>query len=528
MKKVTLFFVAAMVNSSTMFSQTLNDAIKQTTNELFETADGMYKKLVEVQPNNGEFYFYYGENFFKNDSMDMANTMYLKGADVNATNPFPYVGLGKIQWYKGKPAEAKANFFKATTLAAGKNATVLLKIAEAYINADTKNLADAFTLLTQATKLEPKNAEVFILMGDAFLEQNDGTKAVENYEKAVALNPKSVIAILRQGQIYNRAKNFPLALDFYKKASLIDSSFAPAYREKAEIYLRAAQYGNAVYNYKRYLDLNPECKAKCNYAGTLFQARQYKEAVAAATDAQKCAPNNVYLYRYLAFSQYETMDYINGLTNSELFFSKKTTDTKIIPMDYEYRAKLYSKNNKDSLAIIDFKKALEMQPEKVELNGDIANAYLKMKKYGEAIAIYKLKIASGKANANDYFGIGKAYYYSKDFMNADSAFAQIIKSQPDYYLGYLWRAKVNIQLDLKNEKWLAKPFYEMYISKLKPEELILAANKDALIGAYNYLAAYYADPARKDCPNVKLYMQKVLELDPANTQAKKVIAGLKC
>ena len=104
----------------------------------------------------------------------MANQMYQKGADANATNPLPYVGLGKVQWYKGQTAEAKANFFKATTLGAGKNATVLMKIAEAYIAGPTKNLTDAFTLLAQATKLEPKNPEGFILTGDAFLEQNTG------------------------------------------------------------------------------------------------------------------------------------------------------------------------------------------------------------------------------------------------------------------------------------------------------------------------------------------------------------------
>lgn len=96
--------------------------------------------------------------------------------------------------------------------------------------------------------------------------------------------------------------------------------------------------------------------------------------------------------------------------------------------------------------------------------------------------------------------------------------------QPDLSLGYMWRAKTNSQMDPKNEKWSAKPFYEAYLTKVKPEEN--ERNKKDLIETYNYLAAYYAD--KKDCPNVKIYMQKVLELDPANAQAKKIIAGLKC
>ena len=525
MKTTKLFFLVSMITSG-MFAQSLNEAIKQTTNEQFETADASFKALIQSQPTNGEYYFYYGENYFKNDNMEMANALYQKGVDINATNPISYVGLGKVQWYKGKQTEAKTNFYKAVTLAAGKNATVLMKIAEVYITAESKNLPEAFNLLAQAAKIDPQNPEVFILTGDAYLEQNDGTKAVENYEKAAALDKKSVKATLRQGQLYNRSRNFPLALDFYKKASMIDSSFAPAYREKAEIYFRAGQYANAVAQYKRYLQLNNNCSARGRYAGFLNQAKQYKESVDAATEALKCDSTNAYLYRYKGYSQFESGDYINGMITMNKFFDKasKSAEIKIIPLDYEYHAKLLSKNGKDSLAIIDYKKALELQPEKVELNADIAASYIKMKKFADAIASYKIKMAAGKPNANDYFGIGRAYYYSKDFVNADSAFAQIIASQPDLPLGYFWRAKANVQLDPTNKTWGAKEYYELFISKVKPEDI--EKNKKDLIDAYNYLAAHYA--SKKDCANTKLNLQKVLELDPANAQAKKVIAELKC
>ncbi|MBA3705653.1 MAG: tetratricopeptide repeat protein [Bacteroidetes bacterium] len=522
MKRTKIFFLALMI-TSVANAQSLADAIKQTTNEQFETADASFKTLIQSQPNNGELYFYYGENYFRNDNLDMANKFYQKGADVNATNPFPYVGLGKVQWLQGKQAEAKTNFFKAVTLAAGKNATVLMKIAELYITAETKNLPEAFNLLVQAAKLDPKNPEVYILTGDAYLEQNNGTKAVENYDKAAVLDPRSVKATLRLGQLYNRSRNFPLALDFYKKASLIDSSFAPAYREKAEIYFRAGQYPSAVYQYKRYLQLNNNCSARGRYAGFLNQARQYKESVDAAVEALKCDSSNAYLYRYKGYSQYEAGDYPNGLTTINKFFDKasKNAAIKIIGMDYEYRAKLLSKNGKDSLAIFDFKKAFEMQPEKVDLNGDIANSYVKMKKYTEAINLYKIKIEFGKPGINDYFGLARAYYQSKDFVNADSAASQMIRLQPEQAVGYIWRAKANSQLDPKNEKWQAKPFYEGYLSKMKPEDIAQAQNKNNIVEAYTYIGVYYIN--KKDNCTAKTYFKKVQELDAANANAKKFL-----
>jgi tetratricopeptide (TPR) repeat protein len=524
--KTTKLVIALLMAGSTAFAQTLQDAIKLTTNEQFESADAAFKTLLNAQPNNGDVYFYYGQNYFKNDDTEMASQMYQKGAEVNATNPLPYVGIGKIQWYKGQATEAKASFYKATTLAAGKNANVLKRIAEAYINGPTKNLTDAFTLLAQASKLDPKDPEAYILTGDAFMEQNNGTKAVEQYEKATALNPKDIVGILREGQLWARAKNYNLALEKYRKAKSVDSTFAPAFREAADIYIKAGKYGEAAYNMKKYLQLNNDCSAKSKYSGVLNQARMYKESIEQGKEALKCPVVNPYTYRYLAYSMYETADYPGGIENIDNFFAKAPAD-KLIPLDYEYRGKLLSKTGKDSLAILDFKKAMEMDPEKADLNDDIANSYIKMKKYPEAIEAYKTKMAKNtKPSANDEFGIMRAYYYSKDFINADTAAAHIIKIQPDLLLGHYWRAKINSQMDPKNEKWQAKEYYELYISKVKPEEK--EKEKKNLIEAYNYMAAYYADKARNDCPNVKMYMQKILELDPANAQAKKVVAGLKC
>lgn len=513
----------AMMATTGLFAQTLNDAIKLTTNEQYDKADAAFKTLIAAQPNNGEYYFYYGENFFKNDNIEKANEMYQKGADVNATSPFPYIGLGKVQWYRNKQADAKANLYKANTLGAGKNATVLTKIAEVYIYGENKSLSDAFTLLAQASKLEPKNPEIYIVTGDAYLEQNEGTKAIENYEKASSLDPKSVQAILRQGQVWNRAKNYTLAISTYQKAKLIDSSFAPAYREMAEIYLRAGQYQNAFENAKRYIQLNSDCSALGRYAGMAYLAKKYQESIDAAMQAQKCDPKNNYLNRYLAYDYLEMKNYPTGLTSINSLFSSADADFKLIPQDYETRAKLNAQSGNDSLAIMDLKKAYELDTTRKDLNNDLANSYMKMKKYPEAIDVYKKKMATTKPSANDYFGIGRAYYYSKDFVNADSSFEQIIKSQPDLPIGYLWRAKANVQQELvmKTENWNAKPYYEQFIAKVKPEDV--EKNKRDLVDAYTYLAAYAAK--HKDCENTKLNFNKVLELDPANAQAKKFMAA---
>ena len=104
--------------------------------------------------------------------------------------------------------EADAAFKKALDLGNAKNAEVFIRISDANISITPKNLSKAFEYLQLAEKLQPKNPEVYILQGDAFLENNNGTEAVKFYEKAKKLEPNSPTATLRLGQLWVRARNY--------------------------------------------------------------------------------------------------------------------------------------------------------------------------------------------------------------------------------------------------------------------------------------------------------------------------------
>jgi tetratricopeptide (TPR) repeat protein len=442
---------------------------------------------------------------------------------VNATNPLCKVGEGKILWMNGKEAEAKKAFYDASILIVKKDidmeTLVRMEIAEAYINADKKDLDEALRLLNRCLEINAKNAELYLLLGDLYLEKDNGnaSNAIANYEKAALLDKTSVKAILRQGQIYNNAKNYNLALDYYIKASLIDSSYAPAYREKAEIYFRAGQYDNATAQFKRYLELNNNCSARGRYAGFLNKAEKYKESVIAANEALQCDPTKIYTYRYKGRSEYEIGDYVNGLKSMNTLFelAAKNENFKIIADDYVYRAKLLSKNNQDSLAMLEFNKALAMDSTDIVLNREVGKLFMQLKNYAGAIKIYKNNIATGKHNANDYFGLGRAYYYANDYANADSAFKQITVTNPSLPLGYLWRARAQTQQDPNNAKWLAKPFYEKLITIVEAGDV--SKNTKDLIEAYTYMGVYYMK--NKDMCTAKGYFKKTVNLDATNTNA---------
>ena len=542
MKKITLISASFILASST-FAQTLQDAITKTDNERYAAAASDFRALIAKEAAKGDNYFYYGENFFKKGDLDSANMYYQKGAELNATYPLNYVGLGKVLWYNGKTTEAKALFYKASVaLGANKNTEVMRKTAETYIEAENKSLDEAMALLNAAIKIEPKNAENYLLMGDALLEKNptEGGPAIKQYDKFSELNPKSPKGILRAGKLYQRGRNYQLALDLYKKAQDLDPTYAPAYREKAELYNLAGQKANAVESYKKYLELNNSDEARIRYAGFLVINKQYAEAITESEKTQNAGSKDMYLDRYLGYSYAElgnktdTAAYTKGLKAINRFFEKAGSNFKYSAVDYKYKGILLAKTGKDSLGILEMEKAAQVDPKLAnEVTREIAKSYMKAKKYNKAVDTYN-RIMNGdpkNLNAQDWYEFGRAYYYDggakqrekKDvealdlFVKADTCFSKLTQISPAYAIAYFWRGKANVQQDVKDEKGLAKPHYEKAISLVKPEEKALV--KQNLIEAYLYLGSHFAFSKEKDLAKAKEYFNLVKELDPANKPA---------
>ena len=553
MKKTIL--LSAIAFTGILNAQTLQEAVVKIDNERFSAAASDFRALITKDPAKGENYFYFGENFFKKGDADSANIFYSKGAEANATYPLNYVGLGKVLLSKGNVADAKTQFYKAAALGANKNAELFRKIAEAWLATDSKNADEAILQINNAIKLEPKNAENYIILGDAQLEKNptDGSGPIKSYKTATTLNPKSVKGILREGKLYQRGRNYQLALDKYKEAIAIDPTYAPAYREIAEVYSLYSQPAKAIENWKKYLELNNSDDARYRFMSALFSNKQYPEAITEYEGLKKQGFANLYLERLAGYSYTEvgnkvdTSSYTKGLKAMNKFFEMAGPNFKYLYNDYKYKGLLLARTGKDSLGVIEMEKAIALDPSASgEMNSEIANIYMKAKKYDKAIKAYERKMNGDTKNLNnnDYFSLGRAYYFSggniqrdaiamkdvkaKDkkmaealpfFVGSDSAFSKLTQLSPTWPVGFFWRGKANVQLDPTNEKGLAKPYFEKALTLLKPEEKSTPTYKNNVIEALEYLGGYSIGVA-KDKAKADEYWKAVQELDPNNAKAK--------
>jgi tetratricopeptide (TPR) repeat protein len=561
MKKYNIIIAMSLV-SILVRSQTLQEARTKTDNERFELAAIDFRSLISKEPSKGENYFYFGENYFKNDQPDSAEYYYAKGAEVNATNPLNYVGLGKVLLGKGKISEAKAQFFKATTLGGNKNAEVMRRISEAWLATENKNADEALAMANAAVKLEPKNPTGHIVLGDAQLEKNptDGSAPVKSYQMATSLNPKSPQGIIREGKLYQRGRNYQLALEYYKKAIALDPNFAPAYREIAELYSLAGQPAKSIENWKKYLELNNSEYARYRFMSALFSNKQYPEAINEYESLKKSNFNNLYLERLAGYSYAEmgtktdSMAFTKGLKAINKFFEMAGPNFKYIPNDYKYKGLLLFRTGQDSLGMKELDKAISLDS---NIAGDIytelGRAAAKSKKYDQAIIMFekKRKGNNKNLNTNDFFDLGKSYYFSGQnllkevneqkealskkkkpvntpeitekealamsmFSKADSSFKELTLLSPAWPLGYAWRGRANSITDPKAEKDSTRTYYEKVLQLVKPEEKT-GIYKNYVIEANEYLGYYYV--TKKDDARAREYWQAVKQLDPSNEKA---------
>jgi tetratricopeptide (TPR) repeat protein len=544
-KSLAGIVLLVMGNAAVGQAQDLNTALNLTYQEQFEAADGAFNALIKTTPANAKLYYYSGENQLASYFIDPVNIpfsaiakkadeRYNKGIAANPNEPLNYVGLGKVALIEDKKTDAIVQFAKAlsylpakkvkSTLTKPEQATLLIQIADAYVQVGSTDSALVFGYLRRAEALNSKDPELYLVRGDYWIYVfNNGSRAAENYKRSQDFSPNSTRARVRLGQLYTRIKSYPDALNYYQEAIAIDPSFAPAYLEMGFLYAKMKQPAESKTYFKKYLDMSSSnIAAQRRYANMLIQTEDYKGAIAQIK--QIMAMDSVSfndLNRALAYSYFEEKQYQQSIYYMSKFFKNAPVD-KITSKDYIYYGRIGQKSGLDSLAIVNLTKAFQQDTTNIDLLNEIAALNLKLKRPQIAGDTYKIKIKLTNGSVNDYYKMGRAYFDAKNWAEADSAFAKVSRMSPDFEPAYLFRARVYSNLDPDTKEGLAKPFYELVVVKAGADSVKF--QKD-ILEAYNYLGYYYL--VNKQYCESLAYWDKIVTLDPANENANSALKDLK-
>ena len=523
----------------------------------------MLRTQLVTQGKAGRDWYPLGLLYLNINQLDSARYCFAKVAENQSEQPLATIGLGLADIKQGKPIADKYTWIRFWEKHE-KSSDVLLITQMGLLWGRLGETEKCDELLNYACAITQAQPDVFLTAGNVYLELtgpkvtevNNYGKACGKFEQYIYKNKENPEAYAAIAAVYTLNKNYSDAKQMVEKALELDSTWIPAIKVLGDLSYSTGIYKVASKSYTKYFELAETSKEdSLRFINVLWFNKEYNRLLPILSEAVVKHPENEVLLRLSAYTNCELKNVRAGLQNMEQFFKLRSTGSqeKMIATDYEYYGRLLSLNGNDSLAIIQFTKAYQLDSANVGVLDNMAKSYEKLKDYAMAIKSYNTFISiSGKQSSATVFSIGKNFLLlaaSHDSPNdslvkdsllneATKAFTNEVELSPNSYLGYLWSARAQAQLDPETVLGLAKSNYESCLTLLEAKNQV-EKYKLEIVEARRYLGYYYylASEKAKTAKDLSLtetnkitskeHWQKLLIIDPENETAKKALEAIK-
>jgi tetratricopeptide (TPR) repeat protein/serine/threonine protein kinase len=389
----------------------------------------------------------------------------------------------------------------------------------------------ALQLFSEALAAKKDHIEALHYRGRTYLQKHDNLKAIADLDEAIRHNSKHALAYayrglahIEQGLFTDDATKYAQGIADCNRARDYDSKLALAYAFRAFGYL-PTDYKQAIKDCDKALELDGKLALAYAIRGRAqFFPRQYDIGLDDCDTALGIDPRLAKAYHYRGYLQYQKEFDRGELTTKSLLDYNKAIELDpnyaIVYVDrgnWYYRAKQYD------LGFRDYETALRLQPDYIfALNGR-GNIHDARKNYPQAIADYTAAINLDQNPYNCVFYTNRGNTYTRpgfqDWDKAESDFKKAIKIQSNYVNNY-----VGLALVYEGRKDFAKAIeYHNEAIKLNPKEARLHANL-----GFAYFRKPEPDPDKRkmDLDKAQAAFEKALEIDEKNSLAHQGLASI--
>jgi len=224
---------------------------------------------------------------------------------------------------------------------------------------------------TKAIDLDPRNAAAFADRGVAYQRTYDPVHAKADFDSAIRLDPNLAAAFVARGGLARSAGDFPQAIADFSEAIRVDPGFASAYMQRwraneawGRIEVEDSQ--RAISAYKNMLRVDPDDYSALIGLGDAYAALQDHESAAKSySEAIRVAPaqGGAYLSRSRAYRELGKQDLQQA--DEDRALSIYTSVIAAHPRRanaYLGRASIYADQKKYELAIADYSTVIGLRP----------------------------------------------------------------------------------------------------------------------------------------------------------------------
>ncbi|MBK7290638.1 MAG: tetratricopeptide repeat protein [Chitinophagaceae bacterium] len=361
MKKTTItFLTACLLMVSSVKAQSVQDGINHLNAGRPESAVSLFKKLLEVNPNNVEANYWLGQSYLELDEIagsriKAAKELYQKALQSSADAPLLIIGMGEVDLLENKTAEARQKFESALEMTKnrkGYDPEMLLAVGRANTNAKAGDLKYAIEKLDMATD-KGKNPDIWVQLGRAQRKAGKGEgggDAFKNFNKALEIDANYGPAYLQLAKIFESQKNWSFVLKYLIDAVTRDPKFSVGYHELFYYKFYRQNYAGAEEELVKYIESkkpDTDIGDEYLYAQLCWARKDFNCAIAKGESIIAALGDltKPKVYRLMADAALQNNDFVKAKKFSDLFFAKKNPDDAKNLNDYEIKAAVLGKLN---------------------------------------------------------------------------------------------------------------------------------------------------------------------------------------
>ena len=179
-----------------------------------------------------------------------------------------------------------------------------------------KDYANALEPLYKSRKLDKKNIDVCLSLGDAFIEMQKYDSAMVWYGAALELKSNHIQALIKRGKCHFKMENNRRALMDFEDAIKEDKKSAEAYFYKGKINKALKQTDKAINDFNEALDLGfSKYECAIQIGASYADIGNTSKSIRFFTDAIKADPNKGEGYALRGISYIQDEDYKNAMAD---------------------------------------------------------------------------------------------------------------------------------------------------------------------------------------------------------------------
>lgn len=340
-------------------------------------------------------------------------------------------------------------------------------------------------LMTTSKVYAQESADSAYQKGANYLKQNKLDEAIGELSKAIELNPRSDKAYYDRGRAYKVKGEIDKALEDYTQTINLNSpeTIQSACNSRGQIYEAKGDLDKALKDYTKGIEAMPN---------PTFSGFQYFKQVLHRNRAQ------VYLQKKeydKALEDVDSIEKLGGSVDPEFIAKLKNRDSSSDKKEAEKESEKYPgassevnlynsrgynsfKKGQFDLAIADYNRALEIDPNDPMVLANRAIAYAAKGDFDKAIADYTKAVEVNPKDFRVYYNLGLTYINKGDFDKAIYYFNKTLEINPeaindgqfhnDRAVAYFWKKEYDKCWDDVNKAMeLGYSIHPQFLSELK-------------------------------------------------------------